>query len=449
MNWIKRYENFMLIRLIPQKKPNSDLEYLRNEIFLKCLIYIFPSGIIVLFPGTLNAIYLKQYSVLTFSILTYLIMFIITIPVRIPIHIKKIIFTLALFNLGFQLFFRLDFIFLGILYWTIANISIVLLYSKKTTLIIGLLNTLVCIFIGYLIYSNHLIWFKSVSINLDKWIIISVNMLFLNIIVSILINQLISNLQSVIFKEINSSENLKKSNHLLHAKNDELEHMTYVASHDLQEPLRMVTSFLTQLEIKYKDQLDQRGKQYIHFAMNGAVKMREVMLEILAFSKIGMDNGQLEIIQLNELVDEVLWMNRKLIQENNSQIIIEQLPNMLGHKILLRTLFTNLISNAVKYKSNARISIVKLTCDIKEHDYVFKIIDNGIGIPDEKKDQIFQLFNRGDVNKNQVQGSGIGLAICKKITLLMNGEISVSSVHNEGCTFTVQLPKQQTKTTNL
>lgn len=449
MNWIKRYENFMLIRLIPQKKPNSDLEYLRNEIFLKCLIYIFPSGIIVLFPGTLNAIYLKQYSVLTFSILTYLIMFIITIPVRIPIHIKKIIFTLALFNLGFQLFFRLDFIFLGILYWTIANISIVLLYSKKTTLIIGLLNTLVCIFIGYLIHSNHLIWFKSVSINLDKWIIISVNMLFLNIIVSILINQLISNLQSVIFKEINSSENLKKSNHLLHAKNDELEHMTYVASHDLQEPLRMVTSFLTQLEIKYKDQLDQRGKQYIHFAMNGAVKMREVMLEILAFSKIGMDNGQLEIIQLNELVDEVLWMNRKLIQENNSQIIIEQLPNMLGHKILLRTLFTNLISNAVKYKSNARISIVKLTCDIEEHDYVFKIIDNGIGIPDEKKDQIFQLFNRGDVNKNQVQGSGIGLAICKKITLLMNGEISVSSVHNEGCTFTVQLPKQQTKTTNL
>jgi signal transduction histidine kinase len=449
MNWIKRYENFMLIRLIPQKKPNSDLEYLRNEIFLKCLIYIFPSGIIVLFPGTLNAIYLKQYSVLTFSILTYLIMFIITIPVRIPIHIKKIIFTLALFNLGFQLFFRLDFIFLGILYWTIANISIVLLYSKKTTLIIGLLNTLVCIFIGYLIYSNHLIWFKSVSINLDKWIIISVNMLFLNIIVSILINQLISNLQSVIFKEINSSENLKKSNHLLHAKNDELEHMTYVASHDLQEPLRMVTSFLTQLEIKYKDQLDQRGKQYIHFAMNGAVKMREVMLEILAFSKIGMDNGQLEIIQLNELVDEVLWMNRKLIQENNSQIIIEQLPNMLGHKILLRTLFTNLISNAVKYKSNARISIVKLTCDIEEHDYVFKIIDNGIGIHPEKTEQIFLLFNRGDLNNNQIQGSGIGLAICKKITLLMNGEISVYSVHNEGCTFTVRLPKQQIKTTNL
>lgn len=449
MNWIKRYENFMLIRLIPQKKPNSDLEYLRNEIFLKCLIYIFPSGIIVLFPGTLNAIYLKQYSVLTFSILTYLIMFIITIPVRIPIHIKKIIFTLALFNLGFQLFFRLDFIFLGILYWTIANISIVLLYSKKTTLIIGLLNTLVCIFIGYLINSNHLIWFKSVSINLDKWIIISVNMLFLNIIVSILINQLISNLQSVIFKEINSSENLKKSNHLLHAKNDELEHMTYVASHDLQEPLRMVTSFLTQLEIKYKDQLDQRGKQYIHFAMNGAVKMREVMLEILAFSKIGMDNGQLEIIQLNELVDEVLWMNRKLIQENNSQIIIEQLPNMLGHKILLRTLFTNLISNAVKYKSNARISIVKLTCDIEEHDYVFKIIDNGIGIHPEKTEQIFLLFNRGDLNNNQIQGSGIGLAICKKITLLMNGEISVYSVHNEGCTFTVRLPKQQIKTTNL
>lgn len=449
MNWIKRYENYMLKRLLPQKKPSTDLEYLRNEIFLKCLIYIFPSGIIVLLPGTLNAIHLQQYFVLTYSILTYLIMFIITIPISIAIHIKKIIFTIALYNLGFQLFFRLDFIFLGILYWTIANISIVLLYSKKTTLIIGLLNALVCILIGYLIYSNRLLWFEDVSIDLDKWIIISVNMLFLNIIISILINQLISNLQSVIFKEINSSENLKKSNQLLHAKNEELEHMTYVASHDLQEPLRMVTSFLNQLDSKYKDQLDQRGKQYIHYAMNGAVKMREVMLEILAFSKIGMDNSQIELIHLNELVDEVLWMNRKLIQENNSQIIIEQLPEMFGHKILLRTLFTNLISNAVKYKSHARISIVKLTCDIQENDYVFKIIDNGIGIPDDKKEQIFQLFNRGDVNKNQVQGSGIGLAICKKITLLMNGEISVSSVYNEGCTFTVRLPKQQTKTTNL
>jgi signal transduction histidine kinase len=358
MNWINRYEKIMLEKLMPVDNSTTDLEYLRNVIFFKCLLYIFPFGLIVLIPGTIYAIHLQQFKILFFSLTTYGTMFIITIPSKIKITLKKAIFTSALYNLGFQLFFREDFFVLGILYWTIANISISLLYSKKTTIIISFINAFICILIGFLIKSGELSWFIHVNIDFDNWIIISLNMLFLNIIISILINQLIQNLQNVIFKEIGTSKNLKNSVQLLQAKNEELEHMTYVASHDLQEPLRMVTSFLNQLDSKYKDQLDQRGKQYIHYAMNGAVKMREVMLEILAFSKIGMDNSQIELIHLNELVDEVLWMNRKLIQENNSQIIIEQLPEMFGHKILLRTLFTNLISNAVKYKSHARISIV-------------------------------------------------------------------------------------------
>lgn len=438
MNWIKRYEQFMLKKIMPVHKSTSDLENLRNEIFFKCLLYISPFGLFVLIPGTINAIYLHQFNVIIYSALTYIIMFMITIPSKMRINVKKTIFTLAIYNLGFQLLFREDFFVLGILYWTIANISISLLYSKKTTIIISFLNAFICLLIGFLIATNQL---NSLTIDLKNWVIISINMLFLNIIISILINQLIQNLQNVIYKEINTGKNLKNSIHLLQAKNEELEHMTYVASHDLQEPLRMVTSFLTQLEKKYKEKLDQRGKQYIHFAMDGAKKMRNVMLEILAFSKIGMIDGQQEDININELVEEVLWMNRKLIQENNSQIVVDQFPIILGHKILLRTLFTNLISNAVKYKSNARISIIKVAYRDEENDHVFKISDNGIGIQPEKTEQIFLLFNRGDLNNNQIQGSGIGLAICKKITVLMNGEISVTSVYNEGCTFIVRLPK--------
>ncbi|MBP5983794.1 MAG: hypothetical protein KA734_08720 [Fluviicola sp.] len=438
MNWIKRYEQFMLKKIMPVHKSISDLENLRNEIFFKCLLYISPFGLFVLIPGTINAIYLHQFNVIIYSALTYIIMFMITIPSKMRINVKKTIFTLAIYNLGFQLLFREDFFVLGILYWTIANISISLLYSKKTTIIISLLNAFICLLIGFLIATNQL---NSLTIDLKNWVIISINMLFLNIIISILINQLIQNLQNVIYKEIDTGKNLKNSIHLLQAKNEELEHMTYVASHDLQEPLRMVTSFLTQLDKKYKEQLDQRGKQYIHFAMDGAKKMRNVMLEILAFSKIGMIDGQQEDININELVEEVLWMNRKLIQENNSQIVVDQFPIILGHKILLRTLFTNLISNAVKYKSNARISIIKVAYRDEENDHVFKISDNGIGIQPEKTEQIFLLFNRGDLNNNQIQGSGIGLAICKKITVLMNGEISVTSVYNEGCTFIVRLPK--------
>lgn len=449
MNWIARYESYMLKRVLPEQGSFSALEYLRIVIFYKSVIYILPFAFVVLIPGMYYSIITHENYVAIFDFITYSTIVSLVFVNSISVNVKKIIFTLMLFHLTFQLFFRLETPTIGMLYWLISNISVVLLYTKRVTILIGIFNFIVCIFIGIFIKLNYFDLISFRYSDIIEWVIISLNMLFLNIIISILIDHILTKLQHVIYAQIDTRNNLENSVIQLQNKNDELEHMTYVASHDLQEPLRMVTSFLTQLDTKYKDQLDQRGKQYIHYAMNGAVKMREVMLEILAFSKIGMDNSQIELIHLNELVDEVLWMNRKLIQENNSQIIIEQLPDMLGHKILLRTLFTNLISNAVKYKSNARISIVKLTCDIEENDYVFKIIDNGIGIPDEKKDQIFQLFNRGDVNKNQVQGSGIGLAICKKITLLMNGEISVSSVYNEGCTFTVRLPKQQTKTTNL
>jgi light-regulated signal transduction histidine kinase (bacteriophytochrome) len=329
---------------------------------------------------------------------------------------------------------------LGILYWTIANISISLLYSIKTTIIISLLNAITCLLIGCLIITDQLTWFQLLNIDLSNWIIISLNMLFLNIIISILINQLIQNLQNVIYKEIETSNRLKKSVQLLQEKNEELEHMTYVASHDLQEPLRMVTSFLTQLDKKYKEQLDQRGKQYIHFAMDGASKMRNVMLEILAFSKIGMNDSQQEHIDVNELIDEVLWMNRKLIQENNSQLVIDRFPFIFGYKILLRTLFTNLISNAIKYKSSGRISIIKIAYELENNFHVFKISDNGIGIHPDKMEQIFLLFNRGDLKNNQVQGSGIGLAISKKITILMKGEIYVTSELHVGSTFYVKFP---------
>ena len=348
-----------------------------------------------------------------------------------------------LYHLSFQLFFRSENITIGILYWLITNISVVLLYSKRTSLIIGLLNTIILILIGILIkYKEfHIISYENDE--LTEWVITALNMQFLNIMVSILIDHILTKLQQAIFVQIDTRKNLENSVLMLQNKNDELEHMTYVASHDLQEPLRMVTSFLAQLDKKYKDQLDQRGKQYIHFAMDGANKMRDVMLEVLAFSKIGMNESEQEHVNIKELVEEVIWMNRKLIQENNSQLIIDQLPIIYGHKILLRTLFTNLISNAVKYKSNARISIIKVTYQKENGMHIFKISDNGIGIPTEKMEQIFLLFNRGDYKNNQVQGSGIGLAICKKIILLMNGEIHVESKIHEGSTFYLKFPEEK------
>lgn len=445
MNWINHYESVMLKRVLPEKENFTTLAYLRILIFYKSLIYILPFAFLVLIPGIYYSIKTGENYVAIFDIITYITIVSLIFINRISITIKKLIFTVMMFHLSFQLFFRLDNITVGMLYWLISNISIALLYSKRTTLFFGVFNFILSVIIGLLIaFGNFHIISKS-NDELTEWVVTSLNMQFLNIIISILIDYILIKLQHVIFIQNETHKNLENSVLLLQNKNDELEHMTYVASHDLQEPLRMVTSFLAQLDKKYKDQLDQRGKQYIHFAMDGANKMRDVMLEVLAFSKIGMNQSKQEEVNINELVDEVLWMNRKLIQENNSQLIIDQLPIIYGHRILLRTLFTNLISNAVKYKSHARISIIKVEYHEENDMHVFEITDNGIGIPAEKLEQIFLLFNRGDYKNNQVQGSGIGLTICKKIILLMKGNIHVESTLHEGSTFRLKFPKENVK----
>lgn len=445
MNWINHYESVMLKRVLPEKENFTTLAYLRILIFYKSHIYILPFAFLVLIPGIYYSIKTGENYVAIFDIITYITIVSLIFINRISITIKKLIFTVMMFHLSFQLFFRLDNITVGMLYWLISNISIALLYSKRTTLFFGVFNFILSVIIGLLIaFGNFHIISKS-NDELTEWVVTSLNMQFLNIIISILIDYILIKLQHVIFIQNETHKNLENSVLLLQNKNDELEHMTYVASHDLQEPLRMVTSFLAQLDKKYKDQLDQRGKQYIHFAMDGANKMRDVMLEVLAFSKIGMNQSKQEEVNINELVDEVLWMNRKLIQENNSQLIIDQLPIIYGHRILLRTLFTNLISNAVKYKSHARISIIKVEYHEENDMHVFEITDNGIGIPAEKLEQIFLLFNRGDYKNNQVQGSGIGLTICKKIILLMKGNIHVESTLHEGSTFRLKFPKENVK----
>ena len=445
MNWINHYESVMLKRVLPEKENFTTLAYLRILIFYKSLIYILPFAFLVLIPGIYYSIKTGENYVAIFDIITYITIVSLIFINRISITIKKLIFTVMMFHLSFQLFFRLDNITVGMLYWLISNISIALLYSKRTTLFFGVFNFILSVIIGLLIaFGNFHIISKS-NDELTEWVVTSLNMQFLNIIISILIDYILIKLQHVIFIQNETHKNLENSVLMLQNKNDELEHMTYVASHDLQEPLRMVTSFLAQLDKKYKDQLDQRGKQYIHFAMDGANKMRDVMLEVLAFSKIGMNQSKQEEVNINELVDEVLWMNRKLIQENNSQLIIDQLPIIYGHRILLRTLFTNLISNAVKYKSHTRISIIKVEYHEENDMHVFEITDNGIGIPAEKLEQIFLLFNRGDYKNNQVQGSGIGLTICKKIILLMKGNIHVESTLHEGSTFRLKFPKENLK----
>lgn len=239
-------------------------------------------------------------------------------------------------------------------------------------------------------------------------------------------------------KELNS-QILKRAEELS-ASNSELEQFAYIASHDLQEPLRMVTSFLKQLEKKYKDQLDDKARQYIHFATDGAARMRSIILDLLEYSRVGKREYEVEQVDMNELVYESVQLNSKLIEENDAIIEWDGLPVIKAAKTPMLQLLQNLISNAIKYQKPEGKPKVIIASKQTDLEWVFSVSDNGIGIDPRFKEKIFILFQRLH-NKDEYSGTGIGLAICKKIIEAHKGKIWVESLPGEGSTFYFTIQK--------
>ena len=233
---------------------------------------------------------------------------------------------------------------------------------------------------------------------------------------------------------------LKKQADDLAFSNKELEQFAYVASHDLQEPLRMVTNFLSQLEKKYKDQLDERAEMYIHYAVDGAKRMRQIILDILEFSRIGKIDERMDFIDLNQLVNEVVLFQNEVIKEKNAQIMVDELPTIFNHKTPLKQIFQNLISNALKYAKADEAPLIEIRVKELQNEWQFSVKDNGIGISDEYFNKIFEIFQRLHVREDY-SGTGIGLSIVKKILENMGGKIWVESQEGKGSVFLFRIPK--------
>lgn len=244
-------------------------------------------------------------------------------------------------------------------------------------------------------------------------------------------------LNEIELKELN--EKLKVKAEKLAISNAELEQFAYVASHDLQEPLRMVSSFMTQLENKYSDKLDEKGRQYIHFAVDGAKRMRQIILDLLEFSRIGKMEEEADLVDINKLVDEVLILQRKQINEANAQVIYKNLPVVKTFSSPLRHVFQNLISNSLKYHKKEISPKIIISAKMMEEYWYFSVEDNGIGIDSKYNDKIFQIFQRLH-QKEEYSGTGIGLALCKKIIENLGGTIWVESQLNKGSKFIFTLP---------
>ncbi len=241
-------------------------------------------------------------------------------------------------------------------------------------------------------------------------------------------------------KELNAS--LAERTRALEISNAELEQFAYVASHDLQEPLRMVTSFMTQLERKYGEILDDKAKQYIYFAVDGAKRMREIILDLLEFSRVTRMDEDIELVNINSILDAVITLYHRQIEDLHAKIELDDLPELLSFRTPLRQVFQNLLSNSLKYNMRGRRLDIKISSrEISPGTFEISVRDNGIGINKEYYEKIFNIFQRLH-NKDAYSGTGMGLAIVKKIIENLGGKIWIESEEGVGTTFFFTLVNQ-------
>lgn len=236
------------------------------------------------------------------------------------------------------------------------------------------------------------------------------------------------------------TENLiSRLNQELLRSNKELESFAYVASHDLQEPLRMITSFTQLLELHYGDKLDTTAKEYIEYATAGAKRMYELINSLLAYSRINKKEIDFKKVDINNVLDTVSKNLALKIREKQVKLTADPLPHVYGDQDQMVHLFQNLISNGIKFsRENPEIIV---SSKISKHCCTFSISDNGIGIDRQYFDKIFQIFQRLH-QREKYEGTGIGLAICKRIVERHGGRIWIESQPGNGSTFFFTLPSR-------
>ncbi|TAN56230.1 MAG: hypothetical protein EPN26_04130 [Rhodospirillales bacterium] len=234
---------------------------------------------------------------------------------------------------------------------------------------------------------------------------------------------------------------LTEANAALNRSNAELEQFAYAVSHDLQEPLRMVASYVQLLGRRYQGKLDEDADAFIGFAADGAKRMQRMITDLLEYSRVQSKGDPFRPVPLGEALDLALGNLELIIQESKAKMILpdQDMPVVPGDKSQLSRLFQNLIGNAIKYRNPELAPEIRISCEQRSPFWTIAVEDNGIGIEPQHFERIFRVFQRLH-GRNQYEGSGIGLAICKKIVERHGGRIWVVSTPDKGTTFRFTLP---------
>ena len=238
-----------------------------------------------------------------------------------------------------------------------------------------------------------------------------------------------------------SEEHLVKTVGELKRSNDELQQFAYVSSHDLQEPLRMVASYTQLLAKRYKGRLDSDADEFIAFAVDGCNRMQGLIQDLLAYSRAGTNGKVFCEVSAEDALQQALTNLRITIEQSGAVVSHDSLPAIKTDETQLTQVFQNLIGNAIKYRSTEAPRVHVSAANNVSNEWIFSVRDNGLGIAPQYFERIFVLFQRLH-GRNEFEGTGIGLAICKKVLERLGGRIWVESQPEKGSTFYFALPER-------
>jgi PAS domain S-box-containing protein len=235
-------------------------------------------------------------------------------------------------------------------------------------------------------------------------------------------------------QRVKAERKLQQRAEELARSNKDLEQFAYMASHDLQQPLRTISNFVQLLHRNYAGQLDEEGREFIRYAVEGSTRMQRMIRDLLAYSRVQRLDAALEFVDFNEVMEEVNTNLQEVAQASTANVLSEYLPALRASRRQMVQLFQNLIENAIKFSRQEQRPEIIISADDQDAKVLFSVRDNGIGIADEHRNRIFALFQRLH-EEGAVEGTGIGLAICQKIVENHGGKIWVESEPGKGSTF--------------
>lgn len=255
---------------------------------------------------------------------------------------------------------------------------------------------------------------------------------------------LCTTVNQVILRQAKMIRQLQHAHDATSAQAKELAQFAHVVSHDLREPLRMVSSYLSLLDRRLRDRLDEDERDFLHFAVDGARRMDRLIVDLLDYAATGRHSIPFQMVPLSEVLDETLHLLAPMIREAGAAVMLETpLPTVRGIRIELVRMFQNLIGNAVKYRAANRQPRVRIRSRRDGAEWLLSVQDNGIGINSADHQRAFAAFQRL-VNRNEYPGTGLGLAICRKVVELHGGRIWIDSELGQGSTFFIALPGEET-----